>query len=179
MGCKSEDIIGKNWFETAIPRENRDNTLRIFNNLFFTQKGQLKNLTPSSYLENDIITKRGERRRIFWHNAREVNREGKTIGILSSGQDITARKKAEDALKATEGSLRAIIEATSEGFAIIEIDKRELVDINSSLCQLLGYSREEMLFSPCQNLFIPMIWTFCPIISDRITTARTGLTNYV
>lgn len=155
MGCAADEIVGKNWFETAIPRENRANTLRIFNNLFFAQKEQLKNLTPSSYLENDIITKKGERRRIFWHNAREVNRDGETIGVLSSGQDITARKKAEDALKATEGSLRAIIEATSEGFAIIEIEKMELVDINSSLCQLLGYSREEMLFSPLSKFIYP------------------------
>ena len=148
MGYEPHEIIGQNWFKIAIPDENRDNTIRMFNDLFFQYRSPFSKVPNSNYLENDILTKNGEKRRIFWHNARETGAEGGTIGVLSSGQDITARKQAEDALKATEGSLRAIIEATSEGFAIIDIGAQELVDVNSSLCQLLGYRREEMLFAP-------------------------------
>jgi len=155
LDYKEHEILGRNWFNLALPPENRENTRKVFDELFFQARSKLRNVSSSSYLENDILTKNGERRRIFWHTTREVNSNGATIGVLSSGQDITERKKAEDALKATEGSLRAIIEATSEGFAIIDMNDTELVDINSSLCELLGYSREEMLFTPLLRFIHP------------------------
>ncbi|SCA57471.1 putative Histidine kinase [Candidatus Terasakiella magnetica] len=154
MGYQENELIGQNWFETAIPPEMRLRVQKVFSDLFepIVPLGQKQH---SSYFENDIITKNGHLRRVYWHNALETDREGNVIGILSSGQDITARKDAEDALKVAEGSLRAIIEATSEGFAITDLKRLELVDINTALHEMLGFSRADMLFQPIAKFIHP------------------------
>ncbi|MDV7340917.1 PAS domain S-box protein [Terasakiella sp. A23] len=143
LGYDANDIIGRDWFDLAIPPEERHALRQVFIDLFRTNTTP-EGVNKSSYYENEIITKTGERRLIFWHNALELNRYNQPNGVLSSGQDITARKKAEEALLATEGSLRAIIEATSEGFVIADLDRREIIDINSAFHKMLGYNRDEM-----------------------------------
>ncbi|WP_167730505.1 PAS domain S-box protein [Terasakiella sp. SH-1] len=154
MGYQEDELIGKDWFELAIPTQVRQQVRLVFQDLFKPGLSYQQG-TASSYFENDILTKNGHLRRVYWHNALEMDKDGNIIGVLSSGQDISERKKAEDALKATEGSLRAIIEATSEGFSIIDIKHMELIDINTALYEMLDYKRDEMLFFPFEKFIHP------------------------
>lgn len=154
MGYQLHEVLGKDWFDLAIKKPDRPALQRVFQNLF-PRQGTSPTKNQSSYNENSIITKTGEHRLISWHNALETDTQGNPTGILSSGQDITARKEAEKALQATEGSLRAIIEATSEGFAITDLKTMALIDINSSLHNMLGYQRDEMLLQPLTHFIYP------------------------
>jgi len=154
IGYQLDEVLGKDWFNLVIPEADRETVRNVFNDLFHASATS-SNINEFSYYENAIFTKNGNGRRIFWHNSIEKDDFENPIGILSSGQDVTARRKAEDALRASEGSLRAIIEATSEGFAITDSKTMELTDINSSLHEMLGYSREEMLFHPIVNFINP------------------------
>ncbi len=143
-GYTKEELVGKNWLDLALPAEARDPLRKIFQELK-TQSHTPQDVLSSTYYENDILTRSGERRRIYWHNSLEKDQQGQVVGLLSSGQDITERKAAEDALHASESNLRAIIEATSEGFAITDLNNMCLVDVNSSLHNMLGYRRNDML----------------------------------
>jgi len=154
MGYELNEILGKNWFDVAILKEDQESLRKNFN-VLFQPKISPNKTNKAFYYENEILTKSGNKRSIYWHNEIETNLLGTPIGILSSGQDVTARKKAEDALRSSEGSLRAIIEATSEGFAITDLKTMELIDINSSLYKMLGYRRDEMLFQPISNFVDP------------------------
>jgi PAS domain S-box-containing protein len=63
------------------------------------------------------------------------------IGIT---EDITERKKMENALLETQGRLQKYFELGLVGMAITAPDKRWLF-VNQRLCEILGYTKEEIL----------------------------------
>ncbi len=95
LGFKQEEIIGKNYFDTFIPERSRNDVRKVFQQII---NGEIE---PVEYFENSILTKTGEERIIAWHNSNITNKEGKTIS-LSSGEDITERKIAEQKLSDSE-----------------------------------------------------------------------------
>ncbi len=82
-------IIGKNWFDAFVPRRLRDELKRNFKNLL---KGNVKVM---EYYENPVLTKSGKERLIAWHNTILKDEKGGVVASLSSGEDITERKRAE------------------------------------------------------------------------------------
>ncbi len=59
-------------------------------------------------------------------------------------RDVSERKKAEEALRESEERFRAIFEQVAVGMAILTLDGN-FFRINQKFCDLLGYSRREML----------------------------------
>jgi PAS domain S-box-containing protein len=89
---KEYEIIGKNWFENFVPAEIKDKMYDVFSNLL---AGKLK---IGEYYENPIVSKSGKQKLIAWHNTILRDESGKIISTLSSGEDITERKKYEQTL---------------------------------------------------------------------------------
>ena len=67
------------------------------------------------------------------------------IGFQGIARDITARKRAEDALLASESRYRRLFEAARDGILILNVDTGEIVDVNPFLVERLGYSHFELL----------------------------------
>ncbi|MBN1606773.1 MAG: PAS domain S-box protein [Polyangiaceae bacterium] len=65
-------------------------------------------------------------------------------GILTSILDITDRKRAEEALRASEEKYRAYVENAPEGIFVID-EAGRYRDVNQAACRLTGYSRDELL----------------------------------
>ncbi|KOR29297.1 hypothetical protein TI03_02635 [Achromatium sp. WMS1] len=78
------------------------------------------------------------------HNVRNTN--GQVVAIEGIAEDITEQKQIEAALRIEQVHLYNIIEGANEGFWQLDSNKRT-VRVNASLCNLLGYSKEEMLGS--------------------------------
>ena len=95
LGYKENEIVGKNWFDTVIPIEQRDAIIEIYNKVISD------GIEPAEYFENEVITRTGERKFIFWHKTFVKNDDGTIIGSLSSGQDFTEQKRAEGQIKAS------------------------------------------------------------------------------
>jgi PAS domain S-box-containing protein len=93
LGYEKNELIGKNWFQTCLPSEYREQVYNVFKGLINKQDENLK------IVEGPVITKTGERKTILWHNNILKNNRGETTGILTSGEDITERKRAEEQLK--------------------------------------------------------------------------------
>ena len=55
------------------------------------------------------------------------------------------RKRAEEALRASETRCRRLFEAAQDGILILDADTGEITDVNPFLTTLLGYPREELL----------------------------------
>ncbi len=70
---------------------------------------------------------------------------GRTIKTYGVNQDITDRKLAEQALRTSETRYRRLFEAAKDGILILDADTAQILDLNPSLEQLLGYSEEELL----------------------------------
>jgi PAS domain S-box-containing protein len=79
----------------------------------------------------------------FWH---EVFVKSVTIGgqdrVLALARDITARRTAEEALRASEEQYHAMFKASIDGLALWNADG-EIVDTNPALCRMYGYSDEQ------------------------------------
>jgi PAS domain S-box-containing protein len=72
------------------------------------------------------------------------DKQGKPLEIVGYWIDITERKRAEEALRASEEDLRAFMDSVSDLFAIT--DKNEnLIYVNRSMAETLGYYKEDMI----------------------------------
>lgn len=91
-----------------------------------------------------------------------LERDGSITHFVAVKQNITDRKRAEDALHASEEKYRQIVETAQEGIWIIDADNRTTF-VNDRMAEMLGYTADEMLG---QSLF-----TF---IDDEAATQATA-----
>jgi len=89
LGYNEKEIIGKNWHDNFISGRNRNEVKTV------SQKLMAGEIESVEYFENSVLTKAGEERIIAWHNTVLTDEAGNIIGTLSSGEDITERKRAE------------------------------------------------------------------------------------
>ena len=75
--------------------------------------------------------------------------------VLATDRDITDRKQVEEALRESEQRLRAIFEQAAVGVAQIVSKTGEFVRINQKYCDIVGYSREEMMGRTFQEITHP------------------------
>ena len=88
-GYSRYELVGKNWFETMVPREAFSNDYEVFENI--KQGHRLESV------ENEILTKDGQKRIISWRN-NPISEDGVISGTLSFGIDITEHRKLEEQL---------------------------------------------------------------------------------
>ena len=69
---------------------------------------------------------------------------GDIVGTVGSARDITKRKEAEKALRDSEEKYRNILETIADGYHEVDLSGN-LTLVNDSLCEIIGYSREELL----------------------------------
>lgn len=70
--------------------------------------------------------------------------DGKVVGTIGSARDITQRRAAEQALRDSEEKYRNILETIADGYHEVDL-VGNLTLVNDSLCEIIGYSREELL----------------------------------
>ncbi|MBW2564092.1 MAG: PAS domain S-box protein, partial [Deltaproteobacteria bacterium] len=145
LGYHREELLGKNWFKTCLPDRFREKVEDVYRQLM---RDEIK---PVKYYENQIQKKDGEERIISWHNAVFRNSNGKITGTLSSGEDITERKQAEEALRKSEEKYRSIFENAIEGFFQSTPEGR-FISVNPAFAKLLGYASPEELVSSISDI---------------------------
>jgi len=123
LGYKEEEIIGKNWFDTFIRHKDREKLREMF------QKWISGDSASVEHFENSILTNSGDERLIAWHNTVLRDDMGKAISSLSSGEDITERKKTEETLKERERQL--------------QVEAHNLEEVNTALRVLLKRMDED------------------------------------
>ncbi len=75
-------------------------------------------------------------------------------GVIVSHSNITARKVAEQALRMSEERFRATFEHAAVGIAHITPDG-EWLEANGRLCEIIGFSRGELLAKPLGDIVHP------------------------
>jgi PAS domain S-box-containing protein len=96
LGCEESELLGRDWVDTCLPARIRDELRACFRGLLGGNQ---------TSIENPVVTSSGEERMIAWRNSVLRDGAGQVIGTLSSGEDITERKKFESALRRLSGRL--------------------------------------------------------------------------
>jgi len=107
-----------------------------------TEKAIQTGETQPSY-ELEIVGVKGRKIWVEVHEA-PVVRDGQTVAIVGALVDVTERKQAEKSLRESEKKYRTLLETTSEGCWLLN-PERKTIEVNESLCKMLGYSQDEML----------------------------------
>ena len=144
-GWEREEIIGASWFDTFIPPEIEEELYQsVFTRTF--KKGEI---TP--HYVNDILTREGERRTISWSNTAHRDPRGHVIGAISLGLDITEQMRTQQALQRREARLESIFRAAPIGIGLVS--KRVLLQVNDQICEMTGYTRDELIGENAQILY--------------------------
>ena len=72
-------------------------------------------------------------------------------GAQSIVRDVTGRKRAEKVTRESEAKYRALVERSLQGLIVVQGSPPRIVFANSTLAEILGYNRDELLsLSPQQ-----------------------------
>lgn len=134
---EEDEITGKDWFTNFVPSPVRQEEWRLIRDLISG------GADVGACYENTVVTKGGEERTMLWHIAL-LKDGGRVTGILSSGEDVTDRKRIENALKESERRYRLIHNTVFDG--IINTDSTgRIVDLNPSAEKMFGYGKGELI----------------------------------
>jgi PAS domain S-box-containing protein len=147
LGVTAEEALGQNAFDT-VPEENRDSERKHFQ-LIVAGK-----VLPR-YHEFPVLSKNGERRMIAWYHTVMRNPDGQITGVLSSGEDITERKKVEEALRESEEKYRTQFEETMDGIVLVDAETGIIVDCNRAIAKLVGRPKSELVGKHQRTLHPP------------------------
>jgi len=147
LGYSEEEIIAKNWFDNFLPKRIKEEVKGVFNKLLCGEAD------APEYYENPVLTRDGAERLIAWHNTALRDDKGKVIATLGSGEDITERSRAEEALRESEEKYRVLVENSPNLVAIYQ--EGYLKYVNKAMCERLGWTSEEMTsvsFNPIEKI---------------------------
>jgi len=161
-----EEVKGKDWFKTFLPSHTRETTRSLFRKAI----GGIK--TRGNV--NDIITKDGRERLIEWYDTTIKGADGNIEGLLAIGQDVTDKKKAEEALRKSEEKFHNVFDWANDAILLhtLTTDKApgRFIDVNLVACRMLGYNRKELLAMGPPDIVPP---EFHPQLVDIIQQAQT------
>lgn len=125
LGYGEQDLIGQRWFDRFVPPCDRERTDPAFRQLI------VGDIDAAEYFENAILTKTGQERLIAWHNVILRDGAGNAIGTLSSGEDITDRRQAEEEIRRYQEHLEELVAQRT----------RELEKVNARLQEELAFTK--------------------------------------
>jgi diguanylate cyclase (GGDEF)-like protein/PAS domain S-box-containing protein len=89
LGFAEHELVGRDWHATVIPPGDRREACADFERLLAGEQ------PPPERAETFLLTKSGEERKIAWRNAVVRDADGTVTSVLSSGEDVTERRRAE------------------------------------------------------------------------------------
>jgi PAS domain S-box-containing protein len=138
LGCEEKEIVGKNWFDNFVPPRIREEVKEGFQKLL---EGKTESV---EYFENSVLTKSGEERIIEWHNKLIRDEFGNIIRILSSGEDITEKKRAEELIRKSEEKYRTLTENLNVGVYRNSVKLGgKFIEVNPALVKMFGFKNKE------------------------------------
>jgi PAS domain S-box-containing protein len=118
LGYREDELAGIDWLERVVAPEHRDRQRRVFGAAL---AGDIESVRDHETL---VVTKAGDRRLVAWHNNVVENPQGEAVGTLSSGQDITAERQAEDALRQLLFRFQALLDHSPSSILLKDTEGR-------------------------------------------------------
>ncbi len=124
LGYRREEIIGKNWFHSCIPKKKKKELALFFDRVV------AGTVEPPDVYENWVLAKGNKRKLIQWRNALLKDENGNVTGLIFSGVDVTEINKARKQLQDHADRLE---EKVAERTLELEFTVQRLVETNLDL----------------------------------------------
>ena len=87
----------------------------------------------------------------YFFTGKRIQYEGQP-SMIGIGMDLSELTKAQDALRRNEEKLRTLVEQASDGISIAD-ENYQFIEVNNKFCEMLGYSKQELLQLKMSNLY--------------------------
>jgi PAS domain S-box-containing protein len=134
LGSSHSEMVGKTVGELSPFKDIESNKVML---------GRLQKDEYVRYEDLPLETKDG--RHIDVEFVSNVYQAGDKKVIQCNIRDMTARKRAEEALRASETRYRRLFETAQDGILILDPNTRKITDANPFMSKLLGYPNDELL----------------------------------
>lgn len=121
LGYREEELLGKDWFATVVPEASREARRQAFDAVIAGDA-----VSPGRR-ENPVVTRNGEELVLTWQDTVFTGDDGRPVGLIGSGSDITDRIKVEERLRAAHDEANLYLDIMVH-------------DINNANVAALGYT---------------------------------------
>jgi two-component system cell cycle sensor histidine kinase/response regulator CckA len=147
LGVKSEaDVLGKDDFD-IYPKE-------LAEKFFADDQLVLQTGKPVLNREEYILDEKQQKRWLLSSKLPLRNQEGRIIGLVGIGRDITAHKHAEEEVQRERAFFDQLVETAPEGIAIADTQGRVL-RVNAEFVRMFGYGVDEVVGQYLDDLVAP------------------------
>src|SRR5664280_846015 len=147
MGAKSEaDVLGKDVFG-LYPKE-------LAEKFFADDQLVMQTGEPVLNREEYILDEKQQKRWLLTSKLPLRNQEGRIIGLVGIGRDITERKQAQEETQRERAFFDQLVETAPEGIAIADPQGR-VMRVNAEFVRMFGYGVDEVVGQYLDDLVAP------------------------
>lgn len=147
LGHEPEEMLGKTPFEFMPPDEAR-RIRDLLDNYIASGRGSFRHEIVRLHKDGHRLVHETSVSPVF-------DNAGTCCGFRGVSRDVTDRKEAERSLQQHHQELQAIYDGMVDGLLIADIETKRFVRANRAICQMLGYTEEEVLSLSVMDIHPP------------------------
>ena len=146
VGMDKEEILNSDVCDVRKVRGSQQNCLQG-NKKVFAEREEIKR-------EEKVLNSAGEERVLLITKTPILSDSGEIEYVICTGKDVTELKRTQEKLKIREEQYREIFETAPVGI-ILHDSEGKMIEVNERICEMSGYSEEELLGNNVFNTMAP------------------------
>jgi two-component system, LuxR family, sensor kinase FixL len=131
-----DELVGLDWFESFIPPRDQERIRDLYDRALAGE--------PVHRNRNTVLDRHGREHEIEWSARRLQTDDGRVLGLLSVGIDISEAKAVQHLLERQQARFTSVIASTQDAFILIDRRARILA-FNAAAERIFGYASAEVV----------------------------------